>query len=72
MVFSAVPGDGPATFTAGFVTINSTTVQWEEVPCLHRNGEITSYTVLATTIGEDDKELLMLIMAMQEQPLSMD
>ena len=27
------------------------TVQWGEVPCTHRNGEITGYTVNATLSG---------------------
>ena len=51
---STVPSAGPASVTAGTVIANSITVQWEEVPCLHRNGEITGYTVVARTSGEDD------------------
>ena len=46
------PSDGPASATAVTVTTNSITVQWEEVPCLHRNAEITGYTVVARTSGE--------------------
>ena len=53
-IISTVPSAGPASVTAGTVTVNSITVQWEEVPCLRRNGEITGYTVVARTIGEDD------------------
>ena len=53
--FSTAPSAGPASVTAGTVTINSITVQWEEVPCLHRNGEITGYTVVARTSGENDR-----------------
>ena len=49
LLLSPAPSDGPASVTAGTVTANSITVQWEEVPCLHRNGEITGYTVVATT-----------------------
>ena len=49
---SPAPSGGPASVTAGNVTANSITVQWEEVPCLHRNGEITDYTVIARTSGE--------------------
>ena len=33
------------------VTANSITVQWGEVPCIHRNGEITGYTVEVTLSG---------------------
>ena len=49
---SPAPSAGPASLSAGTVTVNSITVQWEEVPCLHRNGEITGYTVVARTSGE--------------------
>ena len=28
------------------ITATSISLRWEEVPCLHRNGEITGYTVL--------------------------
>ena len=52
---SPAPSAGPASVTAGTVTANSITVQWEEVPCLHRNGEITGYTVVARTSGEDER-----------------
>ena len=49
---STAPSGGPASVTAGIVTANSITVQWEEVPCLHHNGEITGYTVVARTSEE--------------------
>ena len=52
---SPAPSAGPTSVTAGTVTANSITVQWEEVPCLHRNGEITGYTIVARTSGEDDR-----------------
>ena len=52
MLLSTVPSAGPASLSHGTVTANSITVQWEEVPCLHRNGEITGYTVVARTSGE--------------------
>ena len=45
--FYTAPSAGPASITAATVTNNSITVQWEEVPCIHRNGEITGYTVVA-------------------------
>ena len=41
------PSGAPASLTLGPVTANSVTLQWGAVPCLHRNGEITSYTVIA-------------------------
>ena len=33
------------------VTASSVTVQWGEVPCLHRNGEITGYSAQAVKNG---------------------
>ena len=51
---STAPSAGPASLSAGTVTVNSIRVQWEEVPCLHRNGEITGYTVVARTSGMTD------------------
>ena len=54
MLLSTVPS-GTVSVSAGIVTANSITVQWEEVSCLHRNGEITGYTVLVRTSGEDER-----------------
>ena len=54
MLISTAPSS-TVLLSAGTVTANSITVQWEEVPCLHRNGEITGYTVVARTSGEDDR-----------------
>ena len=36
-------------------TRDTITVQWEEVDCIDRNGDITGYSVLVMTSGEDDK-----------------
>ena len=33
------------------VTSSSITVQWEMVPCIHRNGDITGYSVQYTGSG---------------------
>ena len=51
---STAPSDGPASVTVDTITPNSITVQWEEVPCLDQNGQITGYTVVARNSGEDD------------------
>ena len=56
--FLPAPSAGPASVTNGTVTANSITVQWEEVPCLHRNGEITGYTVVARTGTTDITEFV--------------
>ena len=51
VLLSTVPSAGPASVTTGAVTATSITVQWEKVPCLHRNGEITGYIVQTRTSG---------------------
>ena len=51
VLLSTVPSAGPASVTAGTVTATSIRVQWEEVPCLHRNGKITGYTVETRASG---------------------
>ena len=43
---STAPSGAPASVAETAVTSNSVTVQWEEVPCLDRNGEITDYQVV--------------------------
>ena len=40
-----VPSGSPESVSFGNVTLTSITVQWTEVPCSDRNGEITGYTV---------------------------
>ena len=51
VLLSAAPSGPPASITLVTVTPNSATVQWGEVTCLQRNGEITDYTVTATKAG---------------------
>ena len=48
---SLAPTGPPTSVTNGTITSNSITVQWEEVACLDRNGEITGYTARAITSG---------------------
>ena len=45
------PTGPPTSVTNGTITSNSITVQWGEVACLDRNGEITGYTARAMTSG---------------------
>ena len=48
---SSAPTGPPTSVTNGTITSNSITVQWGEVACLDRNGEITGYTARAMTSG---------------------
>ena len=45
------PSRGPTLVRNGIVTASSITVSWGEVPCLHRNGQITGYRVQAVRNG---------------------
>ena len=59
---STAPTAPPASVTETTVTPNSVTVQWEEVPCLDRNGEITDYQVVTRnsqgmTVGTADVDV---------------
>ena len=51
-ISSTAPSGSPTGINEVAVTPNTITVQWGEVPCLHRNGEITGYIVEAITSGE--------------------
>ena len=48
---NTAPSGGLSSVTSGTVTVSSITIQWGEVPCLHRNGEITSYKMQALRNG---------------------
>ena len=39
------PSGSPESLSFSTVTLTSITVQWTEVPCSDRNGEVTDYTV---------------------------
>ena len=46
-----VPSAAPDSVSTSAVTSSSITVQWEMVPCIHRNGDITGYSVQYTGGG---------------------
>ena len=48
MLSSTAPTGAPDGVSEVSVAANSITVQWGEVPCLHRNGDITGYIVEVT------------------------
>ena len=51
VLYTTAPTGAPDGVSEVSVTVRSMTVQWGEVPCTHRNGEITGYTVNATLSG---------------------
>ena len=56
-LYSAVPSGPPTSVRNGTITPTSITVKWDEVPCLHRNGRITGYTVHVGSSGQNDRML---------------
>ena len=46
---SSAPSGIPGSITISDITVTSFTVQWTELPCSDRNGEITGYTVEYST-----------------------
>ena len=42
----AVPSAAPSQVSVSQVTLSTIIVQWEDVECIHRNGNITGYSVL--------------------------
>ena len=55
VLLSAVPSDPPTNVRADS-TSTTITVQWGEVNCLHRNGEITGYSVQYGEVGSETTE----------------
>ena len=45
MIFPPAPSAAPTSVSVSEVTSSSITVQWGAVDCIHRNGDITDYSV---------------------------
>ena len=45
MAFPPAPSAAPTSVSVSEVTSSSITVQWGAVDCIHRNGDITGYSV---------------------------
>ena len=45
MSFTTAPSASPTSVNTSAVTSSSITVQWGPVDCIHRNGDITGYSV---------------------------
>ena len=45
IIIPPAPSAAPDSVSISAVTSSSITVQWEMVPCIHRNGDITGYSV---------------------------
>ena len=58
---SPVPSAPPAGLTAFNVVPTSFIVQWETVPCIQRNGDITGYSVRYGVLGNGGMETLTMV-----------
>ena len=45
LIFPSAPSAAPTSVSVSEVTFSSITVQWGAVDCIHRNGDITGYSV---------------------------
>ena len=56
----AVPSAPPTTVTSSDVAPNSSSVQWQTVPCIHQNGDITGYLVRYGVLESEHMEMLLI------------
>ena len=61
---SPVSSAPPAGLTAFNVVPTSFIVQWETVPCIQRNGDITGYSVRYGVLGNGGMETLTMVVLM--------
>ena len=50
-----VPSGSPASVVSGVITPNSITLHWSPVECIHRNGDITGYSIRVMRNGAMDR-----------------
>ena len=55
MTIPPAPSAAPNNVTVSVTSSTELTVQWEAVPCIEQNGDITGYTVRVMTSGETDR-----------------
>ena len=56
---SSAPSAAPTAVNVPLVSFSSIIVQWEEVDCIRRNGDITHYQVCYIILGYDSSERCM-------------
>ena len=54
----AAPSAPPASVSVSEVTSSSITVQWGPVVCIHRNGDITGYSVQYGEVGSGSTQIM--------------
>ena len=58
MTIPPAPSAAPNFVTVSKVTSSSITVQWGAVPCIHRNGDITGYSVQYGVVGSESTQTM--------------
>ena len=58
MTIPPAPSAAPTNVDVSDVTSSSITVQWGTVPCIHRNGDITGYSVQYGVVGSESTQTM--------------
>ena len=58
MTIPLAPSAAPTSVGVSEVTSSSITVQWGTVPCIHRNGDITGYSVQYGVVGSESTQTM--------------
>ena len=58
MTIPPAPSAAPNSVSVSEVTYSSITVQWGTVPCIHRNGDITGYSVQYRVVGSESTQTM--------------
>ena len=56
MIINTAPSAAPTSVSVSKVTSSNITVQWEEVPCIHHNGNITGYSLQYGVVGSESTQ----------------
>jgi hypothetical protein len=72
ITFQAVPSLPPANVSAFATSFASLKIVWDEVPAIHRNGNITMYEIEYTPEGDDGVETSLIVVGSDESDLELN
>ena len=70
MAIPAAPSAPPTSVRVSEVTSSSITVQWGKVDCIHRNGDITGYSVQYREVGSAEGERTLMMVSNRRATIS--
>ena len=70
MAIPPAPSAPPTSVRVSKVTSSSITVQWRKVDCIHRNGDITGYSVQYWKVGSAEGEMNFLMVENRKATIS--